>query len=508
MARLFLFAIGGSGARVVRSLVHLLAAGVQIPGCEAVVPVLIDPDTQNGDVVRTVELLKLYERIQRRLADDAHGRARPDGFFAQPLRTLASLATADATTSGLRDTFVYDFGGINKSFREFLHYDHLSPDTTSLVNALFAKASLDANLDVGFRGSPNVGSVVLNGLMESTEMRFLAQNLLGTDRVFFVSSIFGGTGAAGFPLLVKNLRNPNGEPLANPEVRKKMKAGALVLLPYFTLARPSAAEIAQGANFIDSRSFVTKTKTALSYYAKYLHGVEATYYLGDKPGEPLPNNPGKDAQRNAAHLLELIGALAPLHFMRLDDNDLNDRPLYHEFGLKDVGQTADFDFAQLPDELRASVARPLIRFHYFARYFKQHLPGETANANYAAALDLGARLANDVSFRDLKDFLARYDQWLTELGLNRRHFRALRPDRTNFNEMVGDKAPKVGGGFLGMGGEKGIDADLFKAELNAAMGKLHSTKDARPDERRAFQLLIAAFDAAAEALVKDKLHYA
>lgn len=501
MARLFLFAIGGSGARVVRSLVHLLAAGVRIPNCEAVVPVLIDPDTQNGDVVRTVELLKLYERLHRPLHDAA--RARPDGFFAQPLLTLASLSTADAATNGLRDTFVYDFGGINKTFREFLHHSQLSADTRGLVNLLFSGASLDANLDVGFRGSPNVGSVVLNSLMESKEMRFLAQNLRDDDRVFFVSSIFGGTGAAGFPLLVKNLRH-QGPPLQNPAIRANIKAGALVMLPYFVLDQPSAAEVAAGASYIDSRSFVTKTKTALSYYARNLQGVQATYYLGDEPGQPLPNNPGKDAQKNAAHLLELLGALAPVHFMRLADPELSDRPLYHEFGLKAATDASDFDFGQLPDDLRATVARPLIRFHYFARYFAKHLePG----AAYAAPLDLGARLSNDQTLRDLKDFLARYEQWLKELGVNRRHFRALRPDRDNFNEMVADKAPKVGGGMLGIGGDKGITADLFKGELNEAMGQLHGAKDARPDERKAFQLLIAAFDTATEALVKEKLQY-
>ncbi len=501
MARLFLFAIGGSGARVVRSLVHLLAAGVRIPNCEAVVPVLIDPDTQNGDVVRTVELLKLYERLHGHLRDAP--RERPDSFFAQPLLTLASLSTADAATNGLRDTFVYDFGGISKSFREFLRYSELSPDTRGLVDLLFPNAALDANLDVGFRGSPNVGSVVLNGLMESKEMRFLAQNLRPDDRVFFVSSIFGGTGAAGFPLLVKNLRH-EGPPLANPTVRASIKAGALVLLPYFVLEQPSAEEIALGASFIDSRSFVTKTKTALSYYAHHLHGVQATYYLGDEPGQPLPNNPGKDAQRNAAHLLELVGALAPVHFMSLTDPDLSDRPLFHEFGLKGVAEESDFDFSQLPDELRGTVARAMIRFHYFARYFGQHLK---LGGSWMAALDLDDRLGNDVSLRDLQDFLRRYDEWLRELGLNRRHFRALRPDRTSFNDMVADKTPKVGGGFLGVGGDKGITEEVFKAELNTAMNKLHGPKDPKPDERRAFQLLLAAFDDATEVLVKDKLQY-
>ena len=58
MAKLFVFGIGGTGSRVIRSLVMLMAAGVKIQNCDKIVPIIIDPDTQNGDMNRTVELLK------------------------------------------------------------------------------------------------------------------------------------------------------------------------------------------------------------------------------------------------------------------------------------------------------------------------------------------------------------------------------------------------------------------------------------------------------------------
>jgi hypothetical protein len=43
VAKLFIFAVGGTGARVLRSLTMLLASGVRIPNCEQVVPVLDRP---------------------------------------------------------------------------------------------------------------------------------------------------------------------------------------------------------------------------------------------------------------------------------------------------------------------------------------------------------------------------------------------------------------------------------------------------------------------------------
>ena len=49
---LYIFAIGGSGSRVLRSLTMLLAAGVQTDS--NIIPIIIDPDASNGDLDRTV----------------------------------------------------------------------------------------------------------------------------------------------------------------------------------------------------------------------------------------------------------------------------------------------------------------------------------------------------------------------------------------------------------------------------------------------------------------------
>ena len=58
----FVFGIGGTGARVLRSMTLLLASGVE---CKStIVPVIIDPDLNNGDLTRTVSLMQRYIAVR------------------------------------------------------------------------------------------------------------------------------------------------------------------------------------------------------------------------------------------------------------------------------------------------------------------------------------------------------------------------------------------------------------------------------------------------------------
>lgn len=55
MSKIFLFGIGGTGARVLRSLTMMLATGVKL-GVDEIIPIIIDPDAANADLTRTVSL--------------------------------------------------------------------------------------------------------------------------------------------------------------------------------------------------------------------------------------------------------------------------------------------------------------------------------------------------------------------------------------------------------------------------------------------------------------------
>lgn len=67
MAKLYVFGIGGTGARVLRSFTMMLAAGVNI-GADEIVPIIIDPDASNADLTRTVALMNNYRAIHSSLS--------------------------------------------------------------------------------------------------------------------------------------------------------------------------------------------------------------------------------------------------------------------------------------------------------------------------------------------------------------------------------------------------------------------------------------------------------
>ena len=67
MAKLYVFGIGGTGSRVLKSLTMLLASGVKLQnGFDTVVPLIIDPDAANGDLNRTADVLTKYQNIYQK----------------------------------------------------------------------------------------------------------------------------------------------------------------------------------------------------------------------------------------------------------------------------------------------------------------------------------------------------------------------------------------------------------------------------------------------------------
>ena len=81
--RLFLFAIGGTGARVVRSLTMMLASGIEgLDSSTEIVPIIIDYDLSNGDKSRAIKALEGYSAIHQALyPDTANGQRYEDHFF-------------------------------------------------------------------------------------------------------------------------------------------------------------------------------------------------------------------------------------------------------------------------------------------------------------------------------------------------------------------------------------------------------------------------------------------
>ncbi len=150
----------------------------------------------------------------------------------------------------------------------------MSLASQAMTRMLFSDQNLAADMEVGFKGNPNIGSVALNRFKDSETFRSFATSFNQDDRVVIIGSIFGGTGAAGLPLLIKNMRHADPS-VPQHELLRNAPIAAISVLPYFNV---------QGDTTIDSNTFISKTKAALNYYAANLcsnNSVNALYYLCD-----------------------------------------------------------------------------------------------------------------------------------------------------------------------------------------------------------------------------------
>ena len=120
----------------------------------------------------------------------------------------------------------------NKKFREFIEFSTMSKENRALASMLFSEANLESDMEVGFKGNPNIGSVVLNQFTDSQDFIDFADAFKPGDRIFIISSIFGGTGASGFPLLLKNLRGLDAK-VSNNDAIQHAPIGAITVFALF-----------------------------------------------------------------------------------------------------------------------------------------------------------------------------------------------------------------------------------------------------------------------------------
>src|ERR1700712_202612 len=111
---IFVFGIGGTGARIIRSLTMLLASGVKLKDTNKIIPIIIDVDAKNADTTRTLKALEAYKLIRER----GYGNREEitDGFFNANLNTLSSIKPEIGTTEKLDDSFQLQFDNLETTF--------------------------------------------------------------------------------------------------------------------------------------------------------------------------------------------------------------------------------------------------------------------------------------------------------------------------------------------------------------------------------------------------------
>ncbi|MEM9298007.1 MAG: hypothetical protein AAGA64_06405 [Bacteroidota bacterium] len=445
MAKLFIFGIGGTGSRVIKALTMLLAAGVEVPGMSEIIPIIIDPDKANGDLNRTLDILAKYQGVRKHLDDFDN-----NGFFKTKITTLPELEAARTEPGKVaQPAFSFNLNGVDEeTFREFIDYENLDQANQALVHLLFSDANLASRMEVGFKGNPNIGSVVLNQLKDSKEFNIFASNFEENDRIFIICSIFGGTGAAGFPLILKNIRNAEREQsLNNAYFLTNARIGAITLLPYFGVESTEESQI-------DKSTFVSKAKSALAYYLRNIIGnktINAIYFLGDKVHKDYENVEGARNQKNDAHFVELVAALSIIDFATMSDTELEsaggksvNELKVKEYGIKE--DVNDIHFATLGGKTSDQIKTSLIQFQYFTHFMEHRMEASIVSNPWA---DKNEPYIDDAFIRTnvfyteyLQNFCGYYREWISEMASNKRAFKPFRDVKSDqLFEMVNGQAP-------------------------------------------------------------------
>jgi len=408
MSKLYVFGIGGTGARVLKSLTMLLASGVKC-GVDTIVPIIIDRDMSNKDLSRTKLLIEDYIEVNKIAETNGENQ-----FFKTKIELLNNELCLQ-----LKDN--------TQKFDEFIGKSTMSKENQALVEILFSEETLNMDMTAGFQGNPNIGSVVLNQFDNSDIFKAFAADFKDGDKIFIISSIFGGTGASGFPLLRKVLQTPNqkdaqGSELSNWGLVNKAHIGAISVLPYFQV------KSATDDSLVDSDTFIDKAKAALSYYKQEDKKLDTLYYIADKRSTTYEHHKGGDAQKNNAHFVELAAALSILDFVNPDKEAKNihrdkdgkiERTTYKEFGID--ADVAEINFTTLEDDTNILLVNPLSRFLLFRNYMQFVYNKERKYQPYAYGC-FGKDFRSSNTIKKIETVQSAFYKWLQELEQQNRKF--------------------------------------------------------------------------------------
>ena len=385
----FVFGIGGTGARVLRSLTLLLASGVE---CKSdIVPIIIDPDMNNGDLTRTVSLMQRYVAIREKLLFNSSSR---NEFFGTEIIDKFNFRLPVNNSQ-------------NMSFKQFMDYDNMDFASKAMLQMLYSSKNLSSDMVVGFKGNPNIGSIVLNQFADSSEFSTFANEFSQGDRIFIISSIFGGTGASGFPLLLNTLRQ--NKVIPNHGLINSATIGAVT--------------------------------AALAYYDKNIgDDIDTLYYIGDNSSshKAYENHEGGDEQKNNAHFVEMLSALAVVDFA--NGPERTGSAVYKEFGLASE-EVANVIFENFAPETNSIVRKPLTQFMFFTHYLSKMSVSNYLKQQWSRNYRLDRNFFDSDFIGNVRYVQDEFVRWLKEMENNRIGFSPFGWDNASLFDIVKGISP-------------------------------------------------------------------
>ena len=351
----FIIGIGGTGAKCLEHLLHCCSSGL---GPQNLWAGMVDQDEANGNVSRTKILLSKYMNLRSSLRNEVgHDLAKDSNLFKTHITT-----NNDAVWLPLK--------GADPTLEEVIHYELLKPEVKGLMDCLYDPDEMKQNLSEGFRARPNIGAAAMLATTGNEDDPFWSQIYKAIDaarggeevRVFIISSIFGGTGASGFPNIARRIKQIQKE----KNVTSNFHLGGALMLPYFNYDVPE--ENMEGELYAKPEEFLDQTKGALQYYAKlfeYDKIFDQVYVTGWDPLTKLPNfKMGGNLQNNPPLFPELYAALGALKFFS-EDNKISDTQEIFHIGKNESNEILWSDIPNVSNNLNSKDnISNLIRFSF------------------------------------------------------------------------------------------------------------------------------------------------
>jgi hypothetical protein len=286
---------------------------------------LIDPDQSNAAVTDTRELIGKYSKARKEISKDG----APEGYFRTEVQDVRA-------GSSVWSPLGKDLATASDEFQMYVDAPLMRSGGASslgdLFDVLYGETTREMDLSRGFRGVPAIGTIFMNRLREETFFQQLLSDAhQDADSVFCaIGTIFGGTGAAGLPVVARALRDGwQGRAGAPVPGSSQDRIGGILLLPYFTLPVPAIHETADGGPRPEASIFAQSAAAALPTYFDPDCGYGAIYAIGDDvPREQEVNELGGDHQRNAPHYVEMFGALGALDFAAARRESADSGPIF------------------------------------------------------------------------------------------------------------------------------------------------------------------------------------
>ena len=501
--KLYIFAIGGTGERVLRSFTMLLASGIKSFDAYDIYPIIIDYDAKSGDKKRALDSLQNYTLLHN-AAFSRSGR-KANQFFGPEIKQVNGL-----------NNFVLPYAPKDgeKKFREHIGYGDLNGATVNtkyLLDSMYDSSTnptteLNLNMTVGFKGNPNIGSVVFHKLGETTVFNSFIGNYdpAEGDRVVIIGSLFGGTGASGIPEIVQAIKKE----------KANAKIATLLIQPYFEPERVDNAAV-------KGNMFFAKTKAAIDYYREsgLYDKISAIYHLGDFYRTIVPYCEGGEDQHNNANLIEVLASMAIEHFVRMNvDAPLTDKEF--SFSLqKDIvlktDEKGDFDTKQVcriyiqdfDEDSKSRVFEPLTKLALATKYVHDEVVTDKAKTTYPEMLELD-KIANkkkpSENFSNrlqdtcahLNTFYGLFTQWLAELDCPGDEAKNIKPNshrlalyqmNKSYSDLILKEEKKVDKiknfknvtNFIKEQLQENLDDDFLNARMNNHLHEFHCTPDGK-----------------------------